>query len=174
MSAVLEIEQNILKKKILIISLLLVILISGCVKETVTVKQPPVPRGILVNEITENMDITFTSIRYVLSDPACLDENYDLKNSFINMPDCNKKIYDRGELASPRQLFAMDLETGNVVQITNTDCFFITGQTVDFITVMAHAACSDTNDDGKINEEDKIELYLLDLITKKVKSLPAA
>jgi Tol biopolymer transport system component len=129
-------------------------------------KQPPpeIPKGILVNEIPENADIIFTSIRHVLSDIACLDDDYVLKEDFINDPDCNRKIYTSdGGLALPRQLYTIDLETGQVVQLTNNDCCFITAQVVNATTVMALAACSDTDDNGLINEQDKTELYLLDL-----------
>lgn len=154
-----------------------VLIISGCVEEkadTQLEKQPytEIPKGILVNEIPESMDIIFTSIRYVLDDVACLDENYELKDNFIYDAQCNKKIYNPNNgLASPRQLFALDLETKNVIQITNTECCFINGQVVDSTTIMCNAACADTNNDGMITDADKTELYLLDLAIGKMNCL---
>jgi hypothetical protein len=161
----------------LIIFLVFVALIIGCVPQenpavpaTEEKKPPPeMPQGILVNEVPEGADIIFTSIRYVLSDIACLDDNYDLKENFINDPECNRMIYTPdGGLASPRQLFSLDLETGRVVQLTNNECFFITAQVVNATTIMALAACSDTDGNGLINEQDEIELYLLDLTAEKM------
>jgi Tol biopolymer transport system component len=133
----------------------------------------PIPNGVLIQEIPENMDIVFDSIRYVLNDTACLDENYEVDKNFINLPGCNALIYDSQDngLASPRQLFAMDLETGEVLQITNTNCSFILGQVVDSTTLMTMAICSDTDNNGKISEKDKPEIYLLDLATGAMKCL---
>jgi Tol biopolymer transport system component len=129
-------------------------------------------RGILVDEIPEGADIIFTSIRYVLSDLACLDETYDLKNNFINNPECNRMIYaPDGGLASHRQLFTIDLETSQVTQLTNDDHFYITAQAVNATTIMALAACADTDGNGLINEKDELELYLLDLAAKKLNCL---
>jgi len=137
-------------------------------------KEPPpaIPKGILVTEIPAGADIIFTSIRHVLSDIACLDENYDVRDDFIIAPECNRTIYSPdGGLASPRQLFAMNLETGQVVQLTNNDCFFITGQVVNATTVMALAVCADTDGNGLIDDQDKTEIYLLDLAAGKMDSL---
>ncbi len=152
------------------------IVATGCVeeKDNQMEKQPPteIPKGILVSEIPESMDIIFSSIRYVLDDVACLDENYELKNNFLNDPLCNKKIYDPDSgLASPRQLFTLDVETGNVIQITNTECCFISGQVVDSTTIMCNAAFTDTDSDGIITDRDKTELYFLDLTTGKMNCL---
>jgi len=125
----------------------------------------PIPKGILIHEIPAEMDLIFDSIRYVLNDEACLDKNYQVDKNFINLPACNALIYDSqtGSLGSPRQLFAMDVDTGEVVQITNTDCSYLLGQAVDSKTLMTWAACADTDSNGKINEKDEAELYLLDL-----------
>jgi Tol biopolymer transport system component len=127
----------------------------------------PIPSGVLIQEIPANMDIIFDSIRYVLNDRACLDKKYEVDRNFINLPGCNAIIYDpqNDGLASPRQLFVMDLETEEVAQITNTGCFFAIGQVVDSTTLMTLAVCSDTDSNGKINESDKPEIYLLDLTT---------
>jgi len=158
---------------------ILLLLLSGCVKEDVNAleadepKEPPeIPKGILVNEISENMDVIFVSIRHVLNDTDCLDEKYELKNNFINDPACNKKIYaSDGQLASLVQLFTMDLETGYVKQITNTDCFFISGQVVDSKILMVSAICSDTDDNERLNHQDQPELYLLDLEREEMNCL---
>jgi hypothetical protein len=164
-------------KRFFLVGLFLgVAVISGCVEEQrdTQIERPPtdIPKGILINEIPESMDIIFNSIRYVLDDTACLDEHYELKDNFINDAQCNRKIYDPDDgLASPRQLFALDLETGNVIQITNTEYCFINGQVVDSTTIMCHAACADTDNDGKITEKDKTELYLLDLATENMNCL---
>lgn len=160
--------------KLLIWILCVGIILTGCVnqEDNQTKKQPAeMPKGILIDEIPESMDIIFNSIRYVLDDVACLDETYKLKENFINDADCNKLIYAPEGLASPRQLFALDLETGNVIQITNTDYCFISGQAVDSHTIMVNAACSDTDNNGTISDKDKSELYLLDLATKEMDCL---
>ena len=116
-----------MRRNILFGLLVFMIIVSGCVQQeaqtttTIEQKQPPpeIPKGILVDEVPEHADIIFDSIRYVLSDADCLDKNYNIKKNFINDAECNKKIYIYGGrgLASPKQLFTMDLETGNVVQI---------------------------------------------------------
>ena len=170
-------------KNILIgIMAITILLISGCFEERgqpepvedKLPEQPPseLPKGVLINEIPENADIIFDSVRHVLYDPDCLDDKYELKSNFINDPDCNKIIYtSEGRLAPLKQLFTMDIETGNVVQITNMDCFFITGQVIDSKTIMVSAICSDTDHNGKINDQDSPELYLLDLTTGEMDCL---
>ena len=124
----------------------------------------PLPKGILLSEIPPDADIIFSSVRYTLDQPECLDGNFQLKERFIQDPDCNPVIYNpEGGLAIPRQLFTLDIDTGDVNQITNTNCFFVIGQVVNAVTLMAHAMCEDSNDDGRINEQDNPNLYLLDL-----------
>ena len=152
-------------KHALLIPTILLVISLACSSQG-SVPPSPIPRGVLVQEIPESMDIIFDSVRYVLNDSACLDGNYKVDRNFINLSECNALIYDSQDdgLASSRQLFAMDLETGEVVQITNTDCSFILGQVVDPTTLMALAICSDTDNNGKINEKDKPALYLLDLV----------
>ncbi len=178
-----------------IVSLLVFsLLISGCVQgseprsdadvkstasndgvpEVTETKESPkeLPKGILVDEIPENADVIFGSIRYVLNDMACLNEDYELKDNFINDPDCNGKIYaSDGQLASLVQLFTMDIETGHVEQITNTDCFFVNGQVVDSKTIMAIAICSDTDGNGRLNHQDQPQLYMLDMGTENMDCL---
>ncbi|MCP4612804.1 MAG: hypothetical protein GY845_29265, partial [Planctomycetes bacterium] len=164
-----------MNKGLLILLLVLSLLIVGCDKEETNrpaiaqpTKEPPtpIPKGILINEVSADADIIFSSIRYVLNDMACLDDDYELKDKFIQQPECNKLVYDsEGGLGASRQLFTLDIETGEAVQITNTDCFFVNGQVVDSTTIMTNAICEDTNGDGKINEQDNPNLYLIDLIT---------
>ncbi len=147
---------------------------SGCVnQQNEHIEKPsPVLKGILVSEVPLTMDIIFSSTRYILDDAACLDKTHNVKDNFIHDTDCLKKIYDPDVgLVSSRQLYALDVETGNVIQITNMDCFFISGQVVDPHTMIVNAACSDTNTDGTINDKDEKELYLLDLTTEKMECL---
>ena len=164
-------------KRIIFIGLLVLsLLIIGCDKETdeQTPKHSPapIPEGILISEIPANADVIFSSIRYVLDDMACLDNDSRPKDKFIQSPDCNRLVYDsEGGLLASRQLFTMDIETGKAVQITNTDCFFVSGQVLDSTNIMANAICIDTNSDGKINEQDDPNLYLLDLTTGKMDCL---
>lgn len=170
-----------MRKNILFGLLVFIVLVNGCVwqeEQAATVvkeKQPPteLPRGILVDKVPENADIIFDSIRHVLNDADCLDKNYNVKKDFINDAECNRKIYnpESGGLGSPRQLFTMDVETGDVVQITNTDSFFTSGQVVDSKTIMVNAACSDTDNDGHLTDKDEKELYFLNLETGEMDCL---
>ena len=69
---------------------------TGVTSTTNGVKMPPLqPKGILVNEIPEEMDIIFDSVRYVISDPACLDDDKAVKT-------CFKRRYD-GPIGFVRQ-----------------------------------------------------------------------
>ncbi len=158
----------------LFLGILLIILTSGCVQEAEP-RQPPaeIPKGILLRGIPNNMDILFVSMRYVLEDTDCLDDNYYVKRNFLNDPDCNKKIYDAESnvLASPRQLYALDMETGEVVQLTNVDCDFSSSKPVDSTTIMAIGACSDTDGDGILSTKDEIEIHLIDLAGKGIECL---
>lgn len=182
-----------MKKYFLVGILFFSVLISGCAKEAPQGQTPaltgeipeqppvetahkeppqPLPKGILANEIPSNADILFSSIRHVLNDLACLDENYELKGNFINDPDCNRKIYrPEGGLASPKQLFVLDIETGKATQLTNMDCIFTSGQAVDSTTLMANAICADTNANGMIDDGDRPDIYLLDLSTENMDCL---
>jgi Tol biopolymer transport system component len=160
-------------KRMLLFLIVLLLVSLACSSQSSAPPPTPLPEGILVREIPENMDIIFDSIRYVLNDEACLNGNNQVDGNFLNVPECNALIYDpQGEsIASPRQLFAMDRDSGEVVQITNTDCFYTLGQAVDSTTLMTHAICSDTDANGKINEQDKSEIYLLDLPTGEMDCL---
>ncbi len=161
---------------IVLLTLLVAMFLSGCIQEqgNETKKEPPgeKPQGVLVRSIKEGADIIFTSVRHVLEDLNCLDEDYELKHNFIMDPDCNAMIYaPEGGLVPARQLFTMDLETGEVIQITNMNVHFSSGQVVDATTVVTSAATSDTSGDDRINDEDDKQLYLLDLATGEMDCL---
>ncbi|MCP3682392.1 MAG: hypothetical protein GY861_06840 [bacterium] len=164
-------------KELLIICILLlaalVLLISGCTQETPKEPPTPIPKGILVDEIPANADVLFVSMRYVLNDVACLDEKYNIKKSFLNDADCNKIIYnaESNVLASPRQLYSLDVETGDVIQLTNIDCDFSSSKTIDSTRIMAIGMCSDTDGDGIMSTNDKPEIYLVDLAEKSTDCL---
>ncbi len=174
--------------------LLAVVLLAGCTQQAEIPVQPPIqappepsavepeqparepppelPKGILVDEIPSNADVMFTSLRYILNDPACLDEDYELKERFVHDPGCNALIYaSDGQHASPFQIYVMDIDTGRVTQITNTECFFSSAQAMDSKTIMTIAMCSDTDGDGLFNFNDEPDLYLLDLETKEMDCL---
>lgn len=160
-------------KRMLLIGIVGILSLSGCTHQSDDqMEKLPSQPPILVNEIPETADIIFPSIRYVLDDTACLDEHHRIKDRFIHDPECSKKIYDpKVGIASPRQLFALDLETGEVIQITNTDYFFVSGQVVDPVTIMTNAATADTNNDGTINDKDLTQLHLLNLATGEMECL---
>lgn len=170
-----------MKKAVMAGWLILSLIFVGCEAEgsEATAASPPsrgsptpLPEGILVREIPPEADVIFTSIRYVLDDPACLDDGFQLKDHFIQDPDCNRLVYGPdGGLALPRQLFTLDLETGKAVQITNTACFFVSGQVIDSTALMVNAICADTDGDGKTNEQDDPQLYVLDLAAGKMDCL---
>ena len=172
-----EIEEITMNKGMLIILLVLSVLFIGCEEEPEeqTPKSPPtpIPEGILISEIPENADILFVSMRYVLDDLDCLDANYNVKKNFLNDAVCNKKIYnpDLDVLASPRQLYSLDMETGEAVQLTNIDCDFSSSKPVDSTRIMATGMCSDTDGDGLISTKDKPEIYLMDLAEKNIECL---
>lgn len=153
-------------------------LIAGCAEETpdeqtARPSPTPIPEGILVEEVPENADAIISSLRYVLRDPACLDEDYRVKENFLADGECGRLIYDpeADALASPRQLYAMDIETGGVTQLTNTDCLFISGQAIDAHTLMTCAVCEETAAAGRVNEAEHANLYLLDLATEEMDCL---
>jgi hypothetical protein len=139
------------------------------------IKGPPeeLPEGILVDKIPENTDILFVSMRYVLNDVNCLDENYDIKDSFLNDPDCINKIYnvESNVLASPRQLYALNIENGEVIRLTNVECDFSSSKPIDPKTIMAIGSCSDTDNDGVISISDEVNIYLIKLEEKEVDCL---
>ena len=139
------------------------------------VKEPPaeIPEGILVNVIPEDADIIFVSMRYVFRDPAFLDENYEIKSNFLNDPECIPKIYstESNVLASPRQLYALDVETGDVTMLTNVEYDFSSSKPVDSTRIMAIGACNDTDDDGIISTKDEIDIFLVDLAEEEIECL---
>jgi len=137
--------------------------------------EPPaeIPKGILVNEIPEDAEILFVSMRYVLNDLACLDENYEIKTNFLSDSECIKKIYDAESdvLASPRQLYAYDVETGDVTQLTNVGYDFSSSKPVDSNRIMAIGAGDDTDGDGILSTKDEINIYLIDLAEEEIECL---
>ncbi len=134
---------------------------------------PETPKGLLVSEISEEAEILFVSMRYVLNDLACLDERYEVKTNFLNDPECIEKIYDAESdvLASPRQLYAYDIETGGVTQLTNVDYDFSSSKPVDSTRIMAIGAGSDTDGDGIVSTKDEINIYLIDLAEEEIECL---
>jgi len=165
-------------RKILLVAIGIVsVLVVLAVVDRITreQKQPPaeIPGGILVDRIPENADILFVSMRYVLSDLDCLDDDYNVKRNFLNDADCNRKIYNNelDVLASPRQLYSLDVETGEVIQLTNLECDFSSSKPVDSNRIMAAGMCADTDGDGIISTKDKPEIYLVDLGEKRVECL---
>jgi Tol biopolymer transport system component len=162
-------------KRLLIMLILGAILVSGCTQSGGEPRQPPeeIPKGILVNGIPESADVIFVSMRYVLNDLACLDDNYNIKRSFLNDPACIKKIYNEelDVLASPRQLYSLDIETGEAIQLTNLDCDFSSSKPVNRTAIMAIGMCSDTDGDGIITTKDEPDIYLIDLEGKKIECL---
>ena len=158
----------------LLAALSIVFLIITLNKED-EMREPPaeLPKGILVSEIPENTDIVFVSMRYVLNDLDCLDENYKIKSNFLNDPECIKKIYhaESNMLASPRQLYALNMESGEATQLTNIDCDFSSLKSIDSTTIMAIGACSDTDNDGVISTNDETNIFLIKLAEKEVECL---
>lgn len=138
-------------------------------------KEPPaeIPVRILVSEIPEDADILFVSMRYVFKDLAFLDENYEIKRNFLNDPECIRKIYNEesNTLASPRQLYAMDVDTGNVTQLTNVEYDFSSSKPVDSTRIIAIGASNDTDDDGIISTKDEINMFLIDLAEEEIRCL---
>jgi len=156
----------------IILAIFALIIILGLIisltkdKEIKEPKEPPeaIPEGILVSEIPETEDLVITSIRYILNEPECLDNNYQVKKDFVNDMGCNGKFFDeKVGLIAPRQIYTMDIETLEMTQVTNTDCYYVVSRYVDSKTIMALASCEDTDKDNYITGKDEIEIYLLDL-----------
>ncbi len=162
------------KNTLTVIGLISLVIISGCRGSEKPGQMPqPIPPGILVDRIPENADLLFVSMRYVLQDLACLDQNFHVKENFLNDADCIEKIYDTelDLLASPRQLYSLDIETGEVVQLTNLACDFSSLKAIDDRRIMAAGMCSDTDGDGMISTNDKPEIYLVNLAAEQVSCL---
>jgi len=164
----------------LIISALLILLVLLAVLDrtnrasTALDREPAnTPKGILVDRIPDSADILFVSMRYVLNEPDCLDKNFNPKRNFINDPVCNQKIYnaDLDVLAAPRQVYSLDLESGQVIQLTNLECDFSSMKPVDNQSIMAIGMCSDTDGDGIISTKDEPEIHLLHLAEQRVECL---
>jgi Tol biopolymer transport system component len=151
----------------------LIFLLCACVRQPGIPQEPPDSgESVLIDEIPQSMDVLFSSLRYVLADPACRTTGSQIKENFLHDPDCNLKIYDSTKgIVSPRQLFALDIDTGEVIQITSLPYFFIGGQAISPTRIMTSAACSDSNADGVINDRDHIDIYILDLPTEDMNCL---
>jgi Tol biopolymer transport system component len=172
-----------MKKRTLGITLFLVVavlVLTSALKNNTedladVVKEPltEIPEGILVDKIPYDADIIFVSMRYVFRDLAFLDENYEIKSNFLNDPECIPKIYnaESNVLASPRQLYAMDVETGDVTKLTNVEYDFSSSKPVDSTRIMAIGACNDTDDDGIISTKDEINIFLVDLAEEEIECL---
>jgi hypothetical protein len=166
-------------KKLLLISVgsfLVLIVNRGCyskLPEEPAAFPTEVPRGILVDRIPSEADVLFVSMRYVLGDPACLDDSNHTQDNFLDDPDCLREIYnpDLNVLASPRQLYALDIETDTAVQLTNLECDFSSSKPIDSTRIMAPGTCSDTDGDGVISTKDKPEIFVLDLANKDIQCL---
>ncbi len=167
------------KRSILII---LVFMVTLCIVSFIIannkedeIKKPPeeLPKRILVSEIPKNANILFVSMRYVLNDIDCLDENNEIKENFLNDPECIKKIYnaESNVLSSPRQLYTLNSETGEVIQLTNIDCDFSSSKPVDSTTIMAIGVYSDTDNDEVISTNDETHIFLIKLQEKEVECL---
>lgn len=159
---------------VMIYGLVILALIAGCSSLEKPGQKPlEIPPGILVDRIPENADLLFVSMRYVLQDLACLDENYIVKEDFLNDESCIKKIYnaDLEVLASPRQLYSLNTETGETHQLTNLECDFSSLKSIDASRIMAAGMCADTDGDGIISTNDKPEIHLVDLAAKQITCL---
>jgi Tol biopolymer transport system component len=137
--------------------------------------QPPeeTPEGMLVDEIPADAEILFVSMRYVLNDLDCLDEDYEIKRNFLSDSKCLEKIYsvESNVLASPRQLYSYDIETSEVTQLTNVDYDFSSSKPVDSTRIMAVGAGEDSDGDGIMSTSDEINLFLINLASKEIECL---
>jgi hypothetical protein len=147
----------------------------GSPGDNVETPEPPeeVPEGILVDEIPVGADLIFVSIRYVLDDLACLDEEYRLKADWLGDAECIKLIYseDFSIVSSPRQLFTLDIETGEVVQLINVGYDFSSSKPIDMTRIMAIGAEEDTDGDGIVGTGDEVNIYVVDLASKEIECL---
>jgi len=147
----------------------------GSLGDNVENPEPPeeAPEGILVDEIPVGADIIFVSMRYVLDDLACLDEEYRLKDDWLGDAECIKLIYseDFSITSSPRQLYTLDIETGEVVQLTNVGYDFSSSKPIDMTRIMAIGAEEDTDGDGIVGTGDEVNIYVVDLASKEIECL---
>ena len=171
-----------MKKRLVLIIILLSVaflLLGSSLKQSKDtseeVESPPIqlPRGFLADRIPEHADILFVSIRPVLFTDGCMDEDYNVIESFLNVPECIEKIFDAesNALATPRQIFSLDIETGEIIQLTNIDYDFSSIKPVDSTKIMAIGAGADTNNDTYVNTNDEINIYLIDLAEQDIECL---
>jgi hypothetical protein len=149
---------------------LLAVLLASCSGlegqpgETAIALPDPPPPGILLVELPPGADLIISSIRHVITQPACRGDDGHLRENFILGRECSQLIYNQqGGLAASRQLFTLDIESGEVDQLTNTGCIYLSGQALDERVLMVDAICEDTNSDGAISDGDDPQLYALDL-----------
>ena len=164
------------KSTFLALFLLAALVFSGCERAEIDLPRTPptaIPAGILAERVPENADILFVSTRYVFNDPACLDENYQVKENFINDLSCNRLIYnpELDVLAAPRQIYALDRQSGEAVQLTNLECDFSSLKPIDPSRLMAAGMCEDTDGDGLISTKDEPGIHLVDLAAGTVECL---
>jgi Tol biopolymer transport system component len=145
------------------------------IEETSKLPEPPkrIPIGILVDRIPETGDILFVSIKHVLNEIDCLDENYEIKQNFLSDSKCLKKIFNNESnvLASPRQLYSYDIETGETIQLTNINYDFSSSKPVNNTHIMTIGAGEDNDGDGIVSTKDEINLYLVNLASKEITCL---
>ena len=133
---------------------------------------PSVIEGIVVGGLPARADAIFSSIRHVLGHPDCLDEQGLIDREFITDAGCKRQIYAAdGGLLPLRQLHALDIEAGDVTQLTNLPCSFASGQAVNSSTLIATAACDDTDANGRISDGDRFDLYVVNLAARDLRCL---
>lgn len=162
--------------------LLLSLVFSACGQADITkseniadiVQTTPLAEGTTVQEINEGADIIFSAIRYVLDYPDCRDGKGNIKQDFIPDGACNTLIFDpaTNSLAAPQHLFSLDIESDVVVQLTNTNCHYSSGQVIDRTTLMVHARCPE-NEQVSLgsNTADLSDLFILHLDTGEMQCL---
>jgi WD40 repeat protein len=129
-------------------------------------------QGFVVRAIPARADVIISSVRHVLGQIDCLDEQGLIEQDFISDPECRARIYaaDGGLLPLP-QLFALDVESGAATQLTSLPCIFASGQAVNAWVLVANAACDNVDEDGVVGERDEFELYVVDLDGRELRCL---
>jgi hypothetical protein len=132
-------------------------------------KPTPTPEGILVKKLPAEADILFVSIRYVLKEAECLDRAYKVKENFLNDADCIQRIYDSelDNIASPRQLYSLDIDAGEVRQLTNIEYDFSSSKIINSTMIMAIGSPF-TLGEGSSGEAD---IYLINLERESIECL---
>ncbi len=149
----------------LTISIMAIVCMESCSNLGNELPYSEIPKGVLIDRIPVNMDIMFTSVRGVLQQPEFYDRRGRLLENFLDDPTCNSLIYDSedGQLVPMKQIFLMDSATGEVVQATNLDLIFIGVQAVNETTLVALAIGEDTDNNGKVNDQDQPDICMIHL-----------